>query len=367
MKLKLITLIIFTALFFQNSFSQQNANGWYWINNQPQGNSLNWVQIIDATHYYAIGDKGTFMKSTDGGDSWRINSQAGNPEPFFGSGGTLDLKTAWFFDANTGFVGGQNANDSGISYIGRTTDGGETFTRISLNNGSGYARINAFYFLNANTGYLCGNENVRLMKTTNGGFNWTLVPNLPVDPYNYLSIYVKDVNNIMLGTEFYANNGIILRTTNGAATWNVDNLPGTTGLNINAIDFKDANTGFVAAGPTYFAYTTNSGISWTQSVFPNNEQELYDLKVIGSNVYVLGSYESYFYTSDLGVTWDSVNFSDPSNLNQPYTFLVYAFDIVGSNQIVVGINGKVNVSFDDGASWRNKNYSVGNNEDTYPC
>jgi len=80
MKLKLITLLVFTAFFFQNSYSQQNANGWYWINNQPQGNTLSWVQIVDATHYYAIGDKGTFMKSSDGGDSWKINSQAGNPE-----------------------------------------------------------------------------------------------------------------------------------------------------------------------------------------------------------------------------------------------------------------------------------------------
>jgi photosystem II stability/assembly factor-like uncharacterized protein len=367
MKLKLITLLVFTAFFFQNSYSQQNSNGWYWINNQPQGNKLSWVQIVDATHYYAIGDKGTFMKSSDGGDSWKINSQAGNPEPFFGSGGTLNLTTAWFFDANTGFVGGQNSNDSGISYIKRTTDGGETFTRISLNNGSGYARINAFYFLNANTGYLCGNENVRLLKTTNGGFNWTLVPNLPVDPYNYMSIYVKDENNIMLGTEFYTNNGVLLKTTNGASTWNVVNLPGTTGLNVNDIKFKDANTGYVACDPTYFAYTTNAGNSWTQSVFPNNQQGLFDIKIVGSNVCVLGSYESYYYTSNLGISWDSVKFHDPSNLNQPFTFLVYDFDITGNDQIVVGINGIVNVSNDGGASWRNKNYSVGDNEDTFPC
>lgn len=366
MKLKLITLIIFTALFFQDSFSQQNTNGWYWINNQPQGNTLNWTQIIDATHYYAIGKKGTFMKSSDGGDTWTINTQAGNPEPFFGSGGTLDLVTGWFFDANTGFVGGSNSNDSGISYIKRTTDGGETFTRIPLNNGSGYARIKDFYFLNANTGYLCGNENVRLMKTTNGGFNWTLVPNLPVDPYVYKSLYVKDENNIMMGTEFYSSNGIILRTTNGAATWNVDNLPGTTGLDVNDIVFKDANTGFVGCSPAYFAYTTNAGVSWTESIFPNSQQGIYDLKINGSNICALGSYESYYYTSNLGVSWDSVKFYDGSNLNQPFVFYVYAFDIVGSDQIVIGINGIVNVSNDGGATWRNKNYSVGNNEDTYP-
>ena len=90
-KLSYFLAVLISIFLFQNSYSQQNLNGWYWINSQPQANDLNWVKMIDATHYYAVGDHGTFMKSTDGGDNWLINSDAGQPEPFFGSGGTLEL------------------------------------------------------------------------------------------------------------------------------------------------------------------------------------------------------------------------------------------------------------------------------------
>ncbi|MEZ4691988.1 MAG: YCF48-related protein [Ignavibacteria bacterium] len=307
------------------------------------------------------------MKSTDAGDTWIINTQAGNSEPFFGSGGTLDLVTAWFFDANTGFVGGSNSDTTGNSYIQRTTNGGQTFTRIPLNNGSGAASIRDIFFLNASTGYICGNQNLRLMKTTNGGLNWINVQNLPIEPNSFKSIYATDENNIFIGTDYNGTSGKILKTTNGGLTWNTDILPGTTGFTVNDILFKDSNTGYVAAGNSYFAFTTNAGISWTQAVFPISSRQLYTLKIIGSNVYVLGSYESYYYTSNLGVSWDSVKFTDPSNLNQPYTSAVYSFDINGPDQIIVGLYGKVNVSNDGGSTWRNKNYSVGNNDDTYPC
>jgi photosystem II stability/assembly factor-like uncharacterized protein len=84
---KFFTIFFLISILFQNSYSQQNMNGWFWINGQPQSNTLNWVKIIDATHYYSVGEEGTFMKSSDGGDSWLINSQAEVLDPLFGSGG----------------------------------------------------------------------------------------------------------------------------------------------------------------------------------------------------------------------------------------------------------------------------------------
>ena len=71
------------------------------------------------------------MKSSDGGDSWLINSQAGVTDPSFGSGATMRLYSAWFFDVNTGFVTGQSVSNDG-GKIRRTTDGGQSFTTIGL-------------------------------------------------------------------------------------------------------------------------------------------------------------------------------------------------------------------------------------------
>ena len=146
--LKIYTLIFSIFILFQNSYSQQNTNGWFWANSQPQSNDLNWVKLIDATNIYAVGANGTFMKSNDGGDTWLINTQAGVPDPSFGSGAAYVLNTAWFFNANTGMVAGQSvSNDGGI--VRRTTDAGQTFSDIGLGLATGIASVREIYFINS--------------------------------------------------------------------------------------------------------------------------------------------------------------------------------------------------------------------------
>ena len=367
---KLYLLILMLLTFSCLSHAQQNTNGWFWVNGQAQANNLNWVRIIDPTHYYAVGENGTFMKSSDGGDTWKINSQAGVPDNSFGAGASYRLNTAWFFDANTGIVAGQSAYNENIK-IRRTTNGGETFSSIDLGTSTGSPRINDIHFINSTTGFLCGSSNVKVFKTTNAGLNWTAMSNLPVTAYNFNCIYAINENNIIIGTESSGLYRNILRTTNGGATWIEQTLPGSVIVSFKDIIFQNANTGFicgnsVATNPNYFASTTDGGANWTEAVFPNKQNGLYDLRFKGAKVYALGaSFTSYFTSSDLGVTWDSVYFNDPSNLNQPYLWFVYAFDINSNNEIVVGMNGKVNVSYDGGSTWRNKNYSVGNNDITF--
>ena len=362
LKLKISTLTFLICFLFQNSYSQQNQNGWYWIDGQPQSQTLNWARIIDASHYYAVGEQGVFMKSTDGGDSWLINSQAGVTDPSFSSGATLRLYTGWFFDANTGYVAGQSVSDDG-GIIRRTTDGGETFSDVYLGLGSGLARVSDIYFINSTTGFLCGNNTVKAMKTTDAGLSWTQEPNMPSSSYDYSCVYAKDANNIFLATASQGVNRRIVRTTNGGATWLEDDLPGSTIVDFKDIVFQNSNTGFisgnsVSGNAAYVGYTTNGGNNWIQTVFPNPNRGIYTLQVIGSTVYACGSDYSYYYSSNLGVTWDSVQFNDFSNPNQPFTFIVYSFNINGSDVIVVGANGKVNVSNDGGSSWRNKNYDM---------
>jgi photosystem II stability/assembly factor-like uncharacterized protein len=358
LKLKISTLLFLICFLFQNSYSQQNINGWYWINSQPQSNNINWIKYIDATHIYAVGANGTFMKSTDGGDTWIINTQAGITETLFASGGTNSVNTAWFFDANTGIVAGQsNSGDGGK--IKRTTDGGPTFSEIDLGLGSGTARVSKITFINATTGYLCGNSVVQAMMTTDAGLSWTQYNNLPNPAVTYNSIFVQNANTIYLGE---SSGRKIVSTIDGGGSWSEDILPGTTSIDFLDIKFQNSNTGFVGGNSNYFAYTTNAGASWTQAVYPNKNNGIYNLRILGSTVYALSSYYSYYYTSNLGVTWDSVNFTDPSNIDQPYPLIVTTFDFNGSDVIVSGYNGKINISNDGGTSWRNKNYSVGNNQ-----
>ena len=346
-----ISIIFLLLLSFSNtSYSQQNINGWYWMNGQPQSEHLNWVQYINPTTIYATGDYGNFMKSTDGGNTWLLNSQSG---PFDNSvisgGGTRNNVTGHFFDANTGLVGGfSQIGDA----IGRTTDGGQTFTRITLGPGSQY--VFGFYFLNSTTGYACGNVNTGLYKTTDAGLTWSFagIPLVVTD--TYYCLYAFDENRIMVS----GTGRKYLYTTNGGNTWTTIFFPGSTFNTISDIDFKDANTGYVCGSAYYFAYTTDAGTTWTQTNAPVGAGGQWALSISGNDVYIAGDNGSkIFKSSDNGVSWTPVDMNDGSPY-QPAPAIMYGMDINGSNIAVVGLYGIVNVSTDGGATWDNKNNCV---------
>ena len=348
--LKISTLIFLICFLFQNSYSQQNINGWYWMNGQPQSMQLNWIKILNTTTIYAVGNNGNFMRSTDGGDYWVINSDAGPIDNSSTSGGgTRNLATAWFFDANTGLVGGASLTANGDA-IGRTTDGGATFTKISL--GAAAHSVLGFYFINSTTGYACGNATTRLYKTTDAGISWTAVPNVPAS-LTFNAVFAFDENKIIITS----SSRRIARTTDAGSTWKIDTLPGTLNTTMTDIGFKDANTGYITGNGNYFGLTTNGGANWVQQISPGASGQR-DLKIVGNDVYTAGDNTQIHKTTDAGLTWSSINFIDGSNPNQPSPFIIYGMDINGSDFAVVGANGVINISNDGGATWRNKNYCV---------
>lgn len=51
MKIRLITVILILTIVQNFSYSQQNVNGWFWLNGQPTGNKINWIQIVNGDSY----------------------------------------------------------------------------------------------------------------------------------------------------------------------------------------------------------------------------------------------------------------------------------------------------------------------------
>jgi photosystem II stability/assembly factor-like uncharacterized protein len=98
-------LISFTVIATSSANAQEN---WFWQNPRPHGNHLRAVQTINPNLIVAVGDRGTVMKSTNGGIQWTVQY----------SGVTANLNGLAFIDANTGIIVG----DGGT--VLRTTDGG---------------------------------------------------------------------------------------------------------------------------------------------------------------------------------------------------------------------------------------------------
>ena len=351
--------VLLIAVTAGSSFSQQDVNGWYWLNGQPQGQTINWVKVFDAANIFAVTSRGIFMKSSDGGDSWRL-SQAGALD-LSTTGGLQrrDLFTGWFFDANTGLVAG--ASQTGTpskTVVQKTTDGGVTWTTKIVNNVAG-GSVNNFYFVNSSTGYLCGGNNANLYKTTDQGETWNPVAGVPAE--SYYSIHAFSENSYILGT----SSRRLVKTTDGGTTWKIDTLfTAATNVQFLGIKFKDANTGYVIGNPNYFAYTTNGGANWNASTHSSVRGQR-ALDYDNGTVWTAGDYEKVYKSTNNGVNWDSVTFYDNSNVNQPPQFIIYAFAANGNDMVVAGNSGQLTTSNDAGASWRNKNYSVVPNIQAY--
>ncbi len=113
-----------------------------------------------------------------------------------------------------------------------------------LNSGTN-VNLNSVCFLNEFTGYMVGDG--LGIKTTNGGFNWYVIPGME----GGASVKFVDAN---IG---YVANGTIYKTMNGGQTWG--DLHTSF---VNDISFADANTGYGAGEYSSVTKTTDGGMTF---------------------------------------------------------------------------------------------------------
>ncbi|MCG3164302.1 MAG: Ycf48-like protein [Bacteroidia bacterium] len=142
--------------------STDGGDTWSVVTDQ-QGRWIKDAHFINSTTGFAVGGKGTILKTVNGGNSWaEVNSPID----------TVDFNAVYFIDANTGFVAGGNYAQfdtvNSTRTILKTIDGGNNWS-IILNEHGGW--LNDIEFSDANTGYIVGDA-ATLYKTTNGGNSW---------------------------------------------------------------------------------------------------------------------------------------------------------------------------------------------------
>ena len=62
-------LFILILILFSISLTEQN---WFWQNPLPQGNDLKDVWVLDQNTIFAVGDRGTLLRSTNTGIDWDV-------------------------------------------------------------------------------------------------------------------------------------------------------------------------------------------------------------------------------------------------------------------------------------------------------
>src|SRR5881275_28164 len=122
---------------------------WHWQTPLPQGNNLRGASFVDANTGTVVGEYGTIVRTTDGGNSWTVQA----------SDTTQTLWAVSFTDANHGTAVGE-----GGVIVGTTDGGGHWASQASGTT----LQFRGVSFTDANNGTAVGEGGI-IVRTTDGG------------------------------------------------------------------------------------------------------------------------------------------------------------------------------------------------------
>jgi len=231
------------------------------------------VSAVTGTVAWASGNKGTVLRTADGGAHWTSLTVPG------ASG--LDFRDIEAIDDRTAYILSIGSGDA--SRIYKTTDAGNSWT-LQFTNPDQKAFYDAIAFWDERNGLAVGDPvdgRFTILRTNDAGRTWSLIPEpsrpaaLPGDGMFAASgscLTVQGRANAWIGTGGAAR-ARVLRTADRGLTWLEAGTPiaaGTSSAGIFSIAFSDALHGAIVGGdyrkeqePTdNLALTDDGGRTW---------------------------------------------------------------------------------------------------------
>lgn len=260
-----------------------------------------------------------------------------------------NFNSVHFINADTGMACGYSGN------IIKTTNGGLNWT--VLNSGTSY-KLNEIKYFSPDTAIAAGDNQI-IIRTTNGGLNWTTVVNPAANNYSIQDLSVfsngKAIGNsisFIYPYEYY----FLYKTANYGETWQIQQVY----VPASGMHFIDMNNGWAYGshyiGPPINTYylevnkTSNGGNNWT---------EIYSSSGISINAGMI-----YFYNNYIGVKYSHIGtlYLSGSNdggyswnngslvLNQGH-MINSIFFVNASNGWIAGDNGTIYHTSNSGLNW----------------
>ncbi len=291
------------------------------------------IKAISADIAWASGDSGRILLTTNGGTTWSAHSWTyGGSKLDCGSIEAFDQYTAWVVLAN---------DSSRFSWIGKTTDGGGTWTFPLSSNTQG-TFYDAVRFYDANNGIMIGdpeNGYFVVQTTTDGGTTWTRTPqsNIPA-PLTGETGFINNVAVFATNAWFGTSATRVFRSTDRGNTWTATNSLAGIGSSLFATSFASDQVGMVAGNTGYIAQTADGGISWGTPVSTGANLAAGLTYVSPTVAIMVGQsatmYLTSFVSTDGGNTWSS-RFA-------PVTNSLYGVSFASSSTgWAVGANGTI--------------------------
>lgn len=313
---------------FNNAVFKTTNSGLNWFGIAPQGHFHHYYTISFLNSQTGIVAGGKIFLTTNGGSDWTLRANTNNTV-FYGSD---------FSEASIIYLVGDSSRFvyPSTNYYGIVTyssDYGETWVRTYSSSPSNTLR--SISFLNANTGIAAGHQ--RLIKTTDGGNNWSEQSFTLNNYYLRNAIYLNPSIVYAMGSEgFY--DAILLKSTNGGNNWFPENLTNISPhpRTLWGIDFFNDSLG-VTSGDDRILRTTHD------IVIPGdtNSAKYFPLSVGNSWTYLAVNqfYQSYYYKKTV--------YRDTIINNKKYFFYGshqnngewIRYDSIKSNLLVFSTNG----------------------------
>ena len=272
------------------------------------------VSAVNADVAWVSGQRGTVLRTADGGATWQNVSPAG--------AGALDIRDIDAIDARTAYALSIGNGDQ--SRIFKTTDAGLTWI-TQFTSPDADAFFDAMAFWDADNGLAFSdsfNGQFRIITTGDGGRTWSRVPAASLPPAldnegafaaSGTNVAVWGDRHVWIGTGAAAKSRV-LRSSDRGRTWAVADtpIPGGASAGIYSIAFRDALHGIVAGGDytkedaavENVAVTRDGGQTWTLAPGVGGFRSVatYLPEVNGPTLLALGPSGADISTDD-GRTW----------------------------------------------------------------
>ncbi|MRR08833.1 hypothetical protein EG831_01820 [bacterium] len=253
------------------------------------------IEFSDADHGWVVGEApslsspstGVLYRTVNGGANWNIvHDDSGRV-----------YHSCAFFNADTGFVvGGENM---GPGIIWKTANGGTTLVQVHSESANSFHKVQ---FINRMVGWALGES--RILKTSDGGASWSLLPTEP-ELFYPRALFSASENDLYVVGSGWNGLGYLGHTINGGGTWDrLDIGPDT--CNIHDITFSGDSTIWIVASTTGHGVlykSVNGGSTWAEE--SNETINAFGANTVffrsSSNGWIGGA--ALFETTDGGDTW----------------------------------------------------------------
>lgn len=255
-----------------------------------------------------------------------------------------DLVAVFFTSFDKGWIAGDNG------YLASTADGGQTWTKYSLN---ATEDINEIYFRNDENGYLVAGR--KMFITRDAGRTWQETRIYRSGAFGagspeFLSIRFSDkkhgyvVGSVLRrsGDDEVVIDSLLMRTEDGGDTWQRITVPTKTEL--FHLDFSGNSHGWIVGDGGVILASTDEGRTWTKQM-SGTSLPLYNVDFRDDNEgYIVGKTGTILRTSNGGASWEKVS----TNFKDTLMRVDFADD---KNGWIVGYRGDILRSNDKGKSW----------------